>query len=156
MRAAPPPPRPAGARRADASTGPHEPAPRATGPSPSTPASRTPASALLVGTWLPTGPAFAAADHRAPGGDVSLEFRREGTWAIAGASYRASGTYRWLSADEIELAIARSNLSSQAGTASRRRVRVDATALTLTAVPRAGAGDGDGDGIVTRYRRRGR
>lgn len=153
MRAAPPPPHPAAARRADASTGPHEPAPRATAPaSPAAAASRAPASALLVGTWLPAGPALAAADHRALAGDVSLEFRGDGTWAITGASYRASGTYRWLSGDEIELAIARSNLSSQAGTVSRRRVRVDATALTLTVEPR----DGAGDGIVTRYLRRGR
>lgn len=112
-----------------------------------------PASALLVGTWRPAD-AGTATDRRDASGDVALEFKADGTWTIAGASYRAAGTYRWVGADEIELAIVESNLASQVGSASRRRVRVDAVGLALAVEPHDGHGRA-ADVVVTRFRRAG-
>jgi hypothetical protein len=83
---------------------------------------------------------------------VVLEFRADGTWTIAGTTYRSRGTYRWLDGGELELTTVDSNLASQVGTVSRRRVRVDATDLALVVEARRESGRRLDD-VVTRFRR---
>jgi hypothetical protein len=87
--------------------------------------------ALAVGSWrLQDG---------VPGSEITLELKGDGTWVLAGASYHSRGTYRWVSAEEVETTVVASNLESEVGAVARRRVTVDATELWLGAPQR---GDG--------------
>lgn len=127
-------------------------------PAPAPAAARAKASpALLVGIWRPVGAADGAGRDAVPGGDLVLEFRADGTWYIAGASYRARGAYRWVGAEEIELTTVDSNLPPQVGTRSRRRVAVDASELALTAPPPdlGGRRAAEAAAVTTAYRRAG-
>lgn len=102
--------------------------------------------ALAVGTWR-------LVDHTAQS-EITLELRPDGSWALGGASYRSSGTYRWLDAAELETTVIASNLDSEVGAVLRRRITVDATELVLGAPQRAGAKrQADEAGGSRRFRR---
>lgn len=117
---------------------------------------RAGASALVVGTWRLASPApelDAPPRGAEPLTEITLELGADGTWSIAGRSYHARGTYRWVGAEELETTVVASDLDVQLGSVSRKRVAVDATDLALTVAPDdAKARPGEAGG-VTRFKR---
>lgn len=142
-----PAPAPPAAAPATARPGPRAaaaPAPPAAAPGTVRPGPR--AGALAVGSWrLLDG---------APGSEITLELKADGTWVLSGASYRSGGTYRWVGAEELETTVVASNLESEIGAVTRRRVTVDGTELSLGAPQRAdGKRRPDEAAGARRYRR---
>ncbi len=58
-------------------------------------------------------------------------FLPDGTWTSVNATFRSSGTYRWLDAQRIEQSVKESTIAIQIGTATVKQVRLSADRLEI-------------------------
>jgi hypothetical protein len=100
----------------------------------SAPAAATPRQ-LLVGRWhaLSVRVMFGGVEGTPPPvpSDAYAEYRADGTWSGGSGNRRNSGTYRWISDDEVEITFVDSAVESLKGVTSVRRVVVTRDRLEL-------------------------